>query len=293
MSTTLLINSPRVTTISKPQISIVEYDESIATNEEIASLYLANHNNSCDLGTIKGVHFTQRARFGILIYLAYFAIIDLKYQFGRLILQNYWDNTLSIEGISLISSIVIFYLTYSFVAYKNLQDHYQFGLKVYDTDFMKSSVKNKYMTSPENRFWLATIPQENKIQPEVIGTLGLIGYKEDPNVKTQAPDRMWLAQMAEKLKESTGDKSPVKMAYLLRIGLLDKYRGMGISNKMMEKAIEFAKEKGYNYATLGTLEMNLPMAGLAKKFGFNTSHYYTYTSFLGIGTRGHFMVKKL
>jgi GNAT superfamily N-acetyltransferase len=60
--------------------------------------------------------------------------------------------------------------------------------------------------------------------------------------------------------------------YLLNIHdviVLDKYRGLGLSQKLLEKVEEIAKNKGYCKLTLEVLEGNEPAKKAYLKYGFS------------------------
>jgi len=275
-----------------PQINVLEYDESIASTEQIASIYLANHVSTHNLGTVASIHFSQQAKYGYFVYLIYCVIIIMKYVLFRTLLTQLIEPSNLIELVSMITAFWTFYLVYYLIAYKNARIHCNYGEKSY-SDLIKTTIQKKYMTNDDSRFWVATISEENKPKHEVIGTFGFIGYREDPLNKEVPDDKKFVAFVAAAVKTALGDDSPISLAYFEKIGLSEKYRGLGISKKLMERAIGYVRERGFKYAALGTLEMNLPMANLAKKFGFKIVSYYQYTSCMGVGMRGHLMIMKL
>ncbi len=61
-----------------------------------------------------------------------------------------------------------------------------------------------------------------------------------------------------------------KTAHRCNVGLAVKkeFYGYGLGTILMERAIEFAKDVGYEYMELGVLSDNMPARGLYKKMGF-------------------------
>ncbi len=84
---------------------------------------------------------------------------------------------------------------------------------------------------------------------------------------------------------------PDGMSELVKLYVLDSYRGIGIGKKLMLSCIEFAKKRGYNALYLETMDELSNAIQLYKNLGFE--------SISGpLGDTGHFaceirMVKKL
>ncbi|MEM2974869.1 MAG: GNAT family N-acetyltransferase [Candidatus Bathyarchaeia archaeon] len=61
-----------------------------------------------------------------------------------------------------------------------------------------------------------------------------------------------------------------KSRHVLDLGMqvLKEYRGLGIGNALMDYAIEWAREQGYEKISLSVFSTNKPAINLYKKFGF-------------------------
>lgn len=67
---------------------------------------------------------------------------------------------------------------------------------------------------------------------------------------------------------AAGSRMKVKHRCMLGIGISEEYRGMGIGTVLMEQAILFAKEIGYEQIELDVVSENKTAICLYEKFGF-------------------------
>ena len=63
-------------------------------------------------------------------------------------------------------------------------------------------------------------------------------------------------------------------AYICNVFVLQEYRGLGYSSKLVSKAIEICKEQNFKTIALHVKEDNTPAVNLYKKFGFSYSGNY-------------------
>ena len=82
--------------------------------------------------------------------------------------------------------------------------------------------------------------------------------------------QMWIAELDGKI---AGDIAVVKKgagsAKLRWFGVDLKVQGQGLGNRLLHKAMDFCREKGYVHLTLSTLDILKPARHLYGKFGFH------------------------
>jgi putative acetyltransferase len=77
-------------------------------------------------------------------------------------------------------------------------------------------------------------------------------------------------------------KSEDKIAELKRMFIREEYRNIGLGKELMRKAIELAKDLGYEKIRLDTLDTMKPAIALYEKFGFKQTGAYRYNPFKNV-----------
>ena len=89
--------------------------------------------------------------------------------------------------------------------------------------------------------------------------------------------QMWIAEYNGQI---VGDiavvKKGVDKAQLRWFGVDTSMQGQGLGKRLLETAMDFCKEKGYIYLTLGTLDILKPARHLYAKFGFQQTKSEAY-----------------
>ena len=125
------------------------------------------------------------------------------------------------------------------------------------------SVEERHI-NPGGNFWIAMVQDPFTKKKIIAGQLGLV-FSDKGVLEDQAPQ-----------------DSKVKVGRIEMVGVCAPYRKFGIAKKLMEVAINFAKEKNFDYLELGVMEVNTRAISLYEKYGFKTVRLFEASKWTGL-----------
>jgi len=145
-----------------------------------------------------------------------------------------------------------------------------YKINVYGTDIYENELKgiqNKFGKKEDEKFWIATIFDDHEKKEILAGTLSL-------------------QNMSEKNRSEFSMAPENKVAFINNVGVHSEHRKFGIASKLMQTAVDFARAKKYEYATLNVLEISAPAISLYKKFGMYVVYQAEKLRILGLNNLG-------
>jgi len=264
---------------NKQDLHIREFDNSSYTNYDVRGLVLQNWQETPNL-SIKGLNTIWKRKYGnyvplvhIAIWLVYFLVFKLviditfsNYTCPFLRTQYIHPNYFGLLLATLFYVWTVLMLLPGIMSYKVIS----YGNWMYEHDL--GDIKKDYMTRKDERFWIAVVEDKEARTEELVGTIAL-------------------KRVDDKQRKEFNMGDSVSCAYIDKVGVKSEFRGKEIAKQLMKRAIEFAREEKYEYASLSVLEVNDVAIGLYRKIGMSVVYYLEKVKVIGLAKTG--MIMKL
>lgn len=142
------------------------------------------------------------------------------------------------------------------------------------------NVQRVYFESPDHYFWVA------EMNGEIVGTIAVVdkqaggsGSLESRSVIHTDTDKKVYQQ---RHIASGDDVISIKTAWLRRMAVKRKYRGLGIAKQLVSTAIQFCRERDYHFIFLITTEIHQPARALYTSMGFRQRAFRPYKYMAGL-----------
>ncbi|RUS70113.1 hypothetical protein EGW08_022127 [Elysia chlorotica] len=113
-------------------------------------------------------------------------------------------------------------------------------------------IQQTYISNPDNHFWVA------ECDNEVVGTIAIV-KRYDPDIDAYSSTN--IDDLGSVLRQK-------KIAWLRRMVVRNKFRGMGIAKCLLNESLEFCKRRDYHGVFLITTEVHHAARSLYSNVGF-------------------------
>lgn len=147
------------------------------------------------------------------------------------------------------------------------------------------NVESTYFSSLDNHFWVA------EIEGEIVGTIAVVKRSEShtPDSERIASDLLINSPQEEKRDMNVNQEELLsdyfdhtKIAWLRRMAVKQKYRGLGVAKQLVRTAIDFCRQQKYNSIFLITTEFHQPARALYMTMGFKQLAFRPYKYIRGL-----------
>jgi len=246
----------------EPLIEIVEYNKSYVTRDDVAKVFFENYKDQPNLQTFKGLYISFKFKHGNLApIILLFSTFVLSFVF-YLILSQFVviQNLKTLILLSLGPSLALHWLFGRYAIHKSYTGYVNYGEGMLER-FV--SIEEQHQ-KPGGNFWLVLVYDPITKTKSIAGHLGMVAVD----------------------KGVLGDKFPIgrkpKVAHLEMMGITAPYRKLGLGKKLVERAIDFAKENNFDYMDLSVMGVNIPAINLYKKFGFKLVGAFEVSKLTGL-----------
>ncbi len=253
------------------ELEIVEYTDKEASVEELIAIFDQNYATMGNLNSFQGLRSHTKLRLGSFLadfipFLTIALFWSLTYFLMSLFLASHWT---VMAIFSLLMSVFITYMIYfKYLMGRLMTKHLNYGKNLRDNC---RKIEERYFKSG-GKFWIAKLHDLTTKTSTVVGHFGFVMDK---------PEDLKKKGLDEKLRNG----------HMEMLGVLPGYRGLGIANKMVDKAMAYAEEKKCESLTLWVLEINFAGRNLYKKYDFKVYTEFIYESLTRVKAFG--MFKKL
>lgn len=131
-----------------------------------------------------------------------------------------------------------------------------------------TDIQGNYLDSPDNEFWVAET--EVKGQPKVVGMVGVTGKRAEEGERF---DDWNGGVIGEEFGQDAGSYGE-----LMHLVVAFPWRRRCLGSDLMQRCLEFCKERGFNRVVLDVSSSQAPAIALYQKYGFvqTASHNNTH-----------------